>query len=114
MMTKRWKQFWEQSGLCCVPTALRFFKKRIWLYAVGAMAAASVGLLSNIFAGQLYAVLTTVNQDLRQFGERMFFVFLLLVFVGAVTGGGTILYLRTTAYADQNLRMELTLSLIHI
>ena len=107
-MTKRWKQFWEQSGLCCVPTALRFFKKRIWLYAVGAMAAASVGLLSNIFAGQLYAVLTTVNQDLRQFGERMFFVFLLLVFVGAVTGGGTILYLRTTAYADQNLRMELT------
>lgn len=75
---------------------------------VGALAAASAGLLSNIFAGQLYAVLTTVNQDLGQFGERLFYVFLLLLLVGAVTGGGTALYLRTTAYADKNLRIELT------
>lgn len=107
-MTRRLKRFWEQSGLCCVPTALRFFENRIWLYAVGALAAASVGLLSNIFAGQLYAVLTTANQDLVQFGQQLFYVFLLLLLVGAMTGGGTVLYLRTTAYADRNLRMELT------
>jgi ABC-type multidrug transport system fused ATPase/permease subunit len=98
------EKFWEKSGLSRIPMMLCFFGKLLPLYFLGVLVAASSNLLSNVFAGQLYAVITVVDHDMGQFAARLGRVLLLMAVVVAVTGAGTVLYLRTTAKADCNLR----------
>lgn len=107
-MINKINAFCEKSGLSRIPMMYRFFGKLLPVYLAGAVAAASTRLLSSVFAGQLYAVITLAGSDLQQFAAEFFRVLRMLVVIVAVTGVGTIVYLWTTAKADRRLRMTLT------
>lgn len=108
------KRFWEQTGLNQFFMMYRFFGKAYPLYLAGVAAAASSNLLSNVFAGQLYAVITRDLRTMSQFAAGFYRVFLLLVTVVAITETGTALYLFTTARADFRLRKALTERCLHM
>lgn len=108
------KRFWEQTGLNPFFMMYRFFGKAYRLYLAGVAAAASSNLLSNVFAGQLYAVITRDLRTMSQFAAGFYRAFLLLVTVVAITGTETALYLFTTARADFRLRKALTERCLHM
>lgn len=91
-----------------------FFGKWLPLYIVGGLAMASKGLLSDIFAGQLYSVLTMMDYNLQQFKMKFLQISMLLIVLVVITGGGSVLYFWTTAKADYNLRLALTESIMRM
>lgn len=109
------KKLWTEPGLDKLPFVLRLLPaKERPLYWIGLFCMSTAPLLGDLFTGRLYAVVTSLGEDISYFaGGLLQILLLMLAVILFQTAGGILLY-RSVASMNKGLRLRLIDALNHM
>lgn len=109
------EKFWTEPGLDKFPFIMGFLPaKERPLYWTGLMCMSVTPLLGDLFTGRLYAVVTSLGEDISFFARGLLQIFLLMLVVFLFQTAGGILLQRSVALMNKCLRVSLVNTLNHM